>query len=281
MPTFKKRTNGVGVFNTADGVANVTPERIKHWHETIQALVKRGYRPPVCWGHQSGATPHSEDDDQYWRARFNAGRITGSSIDPKTGELEIEFDAAGLELTPDGALTSLATLPTGQTVRTQIDEVSIGAMDWKDGSGKVWKDAPIHLALTTLPVWVPEGGQPPFQAFGTKSLQLRFSTTTARSKPVENTEIKKVIDVLAKCGIALPPDTTNENLLDRLYVAATAVAGQQGGLGTDPDPASVEAPMDQFGTRIDRRFATAADRNEHFRKVADEMARAARLPARR
>ena len=153
MAIFQKRVAAPGTYQTPDGIATVTPTRIRHWHDTLQQFLAAGYKVPVSWGHISTALPATEDDKEFWAARYVAGRITGSRIDRKTGELVIQGDAPGVEV-EDGRLMSLATLPDGRRVKTAIEEVSIGARDWQDGKGRTWPDAPVQLALTPLPVWV-------------------------------------------------------------------------------------------------------------------------------
>jgi hypothetical protein len=253
---------------TPDGPASVDSARIRRWADTINTLAGEGYKLPLSWGHLSTATPHSEDDAQFWAARGNAGKILGAEVDPKTHELIIEGEAPGVEMTADGALVSWAEDAEGRRVRTSIEEVSIGVFDWTDGRGRVWKDAPVHVALTPLPVWVPEGGQPPFEGidnnppaglrFGMGSLLYRFGAAPmaddndkADDKSKDNKEvdasgsgptIKKVIEKLRSVGVSLPDDTTPETLLERLYVACEAIkGGDNGGGGTPPPPTPAEA----------------------------------------
>lgn len=256
---------------TPDGAAPVNPARIRHWHDTVQAMLAAGIKPPLSWGHVSKAVPASPDDHAYWASRFIAGKVIGSEIDPRTGEWVLEGDAAGVRMTGDGKLLSTATLPDGRTVETQIEEVSVGTADWTDGTGRLWKDAPVHLALTPLPVWVPEGGQPPFEPapasqarFSFSTLLYRFATEgnmaddAPKKEPPEKKEggaveteggappLKKVLDMLSKCGLTLPPDTTEENILERLYVACTAKEGDMGGTGNGeppPVPKEEQAPV--------------------------------------
>jgi hypothetical protein len=251
---FEKRVNGPGVWKTPDGVAVVTPERVRHWHDSLAAILERGHRPPLCWSHAKGATPHPDADQEFWRARYNAGKVVGCKIDPATSDLILACESDHVTRTPDGKLVSTAALPDGRVVSTEIEDVSVGVADWTDGDGTTWRDVPIHLACTPLPVWVPEGGQPPFEE-SKPSEVTQFSTRLYRfaSEPPMADEgkkddapdtsggpdIKKVIKKLAEAGITLPDDTTPENLLERLYVACTAVGGGSG--GSEPPPAPADA----------------------------------------
>lgn len=275
MPTFRKRVIGPGVYQTPDGPARVTPARIQHWHDSIQGMLREGYKPPVSWGHHSRAKPATEDDSAYWSSKFNAGKVTASEIDPKTGELILTADAPGVELDAGGALVTQAELPDGTKVRTAIEEVSIGSLDWTDGKGRVWKDAPVHLALTPLPVWVPPGGQPPFepgkpagQHFSTRALLYRFASEASMAddyeKPAEGAadaapepaeekptidftadggdtkRVQEVITLLAEAGVQLPSDTNAENLLERLCIALNVLKGNKPEPAPEPTPAPEE-----------------------------------------
>lgn len=273
---FKKVVSAPGTYQTPDGLATVTPERIRHWHDTIHALLREGYKPPISWGHLSKAVPHTEDDTAYWASRFNAGKVIGAEIDG-AGQLVLAGDAPGVEVDAAGRLVTQAELPDHRKVKAAIEEVSIGAFDWTDGKGRVWKDAPVHLALTPLPVWVPQGGQPGFEAadlpqawgtqgqrFGLGHLLYRFATETTpmavkkeEEKPSKKEgegagvaggpSLKKVLEMLGKCGITLPDDTSEENLLERLYVACTAKEGAEGGgEGGAPEEPVAEEPGATF-----------------------------------
>jgi len=301
---WKKRVAAPGTYQTPDGLAEVTPARIRHWHDTIQALLKEGHKPPVSWGHVSKAVPASEDDAAFWSARFIAGKFKGSEIDPLTGELLVEGDTPGVEQDSQGRLISDAALPDGRTVKTCHEEVSIGAMDWTDGQGKLWPDAPVHLALTPLPVWVPVGGQPAFepadlparQRFGTANLLVRFATEPPMADdngdkkegekkegetPAEGGgDLKKALKMLARCGITLPDDTNPENLVERLLVACTAKEGDMDET-TAPPPAedkAIEEPSGTFLSTLNVKDpvtrALMADREQ-----ADRKGRLARVDA--
>ncbi len=264
---FEKLAVEPGIYTTPDGVSEVSPDRIRHWHDTIQGILASGYSPPLCWAHPAGAEPHVPDDEAYWTSRFNAGRVTGSRLD-EDGRLFISGDAPGLENVA-GSLVSQATLPSGLLVKTSIDKVSIGVRDWIDGRGKTWHDAPIHLGLVTLPVWEPEGGQPGFapapatlRRFGTDTL---LSTKPGKpmadkkppfvddsedddpepddapspSEPDEPTNVAEYVEeaktALARMGVNLPANTDAGNILERICVACAALQGQKASQTQQPD----------------------------------------------
>jgi hypothetical protein len=249
---FRKQVMGPGIHHTPKGVQVVDAARLRRWAEQIQGMIAAGYKPPLSWGHAPSAVPHTEDDAAFWQSKLVAGKLLGASVDPKSGWLSIEGDAPGVDMDDEGRLTTLTELPDGRKVRSAIEEVSIGAIDWPDGRGQIWKDAPVHVALTPLPVWVPEGGQPPFERleesavshFGTASLLYRFATEGAVAEETETKDppaesgtdagetgetpevgIAEVLDALASVGLTLPESTTDATLYRDIVVAAAAIAG--------------------------------------------------------
>ncbi len=302
MPRFKKAVAAPGTYQTPEGLASVSPARIQHWHDTTQKLLARGYRPPVSWGHVSKAVPATEDDQQYWSARYLAGKVVGSQIAPD-GTLIYELDCPGVE-SENGRIIGMAELPDGKRVKTAIEEVSIGARNWTDGAGQEWQDAPIHLALTPLPVWVPEGGQPPFepvetrsaQNFGMGNLLYRFATNstkepdmtdekettsdTSESAQDSGSSLKKVLGLLANCGLTLPDDTTPENLIERLLVACTVKDGngdvEEAEVKEETEPVMLSTLRDPVAKAMAARLADQ-DRKTRLARVDALVARG--LPA--
>jgi hypothetical protein len=258
---FRKETIGAGHYRTPDGDQVVDPQRLQHWADTINEMVSLGIKPPLSWGHGKGALPHAEGDGDYWRSRLVAGKITGATITPG-GTLGVSIDAPGIEAGSDGSLTTLAELPDGRKVRSAVEEVSIGAMDWTDGTGRLWRDAPVHVAITPLPVWVPEGGQPPFEKaedepkvahFSTASLLYRFASEgdmadeetkdppdEGEGNAVPEVGISEVLEALASIGLTLPESTTPETLWRDIVVGAAAIAGADGA-AEEPAETPVEA----------------------------------------
>lgn len=109
--------------------------------------------------------------------------------------------------------------------------------------------------------------------------------------------VKRLLDVLGKAGLNLPPDTTEENLFSRLYVAAVAVTEARNGGGNSTRNmdqqtlAAINGGTQAFGTA---QGAMAARRDaaartpmggfllaNRYRQLADEMAATGHLPARR
>lgn len=211
-----------GIYQTRNGREIVTNERIKHWKNTINEMIQQGIKPPVSWGHNSKAIPTNQDDLEFWNSKLVAGKIVEASI--KNNNLEILFDAPGV-IIQDGKLIAESEID-GKTVKTSIEEVSIGASDWTDGSGKTWKDAPIHVALVSLPVCSNQDGfsvvndnQSYFSVFSLNNLGDKMEET--------KTEFADVLKALSSIGLTLPESTTPETLFRDIVVSAAAIAAMK------------------------------------------------------
>lgn len=246
MAKVQKTVATPGVYHTLSGLSTVSAERLRHWHDTVQALIQDKIFPPVVWGHQNDAVP---SPDGPTAARYTAGRVLGSHLSDD-GSLSFTLDVPGTTLEGD-RLLSMVTMPDGRKLPTAIDKVSIGARDWTDGRGRQWKDAPIHLALTPLPVMIDQPGFEPSVNFGLAYFSLDQKQPAIGPTPVpapmpvhvvnppkppepvkpekpkpdgEKTDpcpftVPAFLDKLRRFDIRLPTDTNEGNLLERLWVA--------------------------------------------------------------
>jgi len=101
--------------------------------------------------------------------------------------------------------------PAGIVSRTARD-TSICVHDFNDGLGRKWEDAIWHVAIPTHPI---EPGQKNFIP-----LPNEYEVITM-SQMVSKVDINKLLSALSECGISLPTDTTEDDFMDRLYVAVT------------------------------------------------------------
>lgn len=176
MARFKGIAIPPGEHVSPDGIVYATPDRIRRWADRFRKMRERGIRIPVAWGHGPDSLPvESEAEFQRSLAQHNAGYLLDLYEDPETGGLAFEAEAPGVEHDPDTkSLTYWTRLPTGQEVKGSIAEVSAGINSWQDGTGQLWPDSVIHLALTPLPVCA---GQQGFLALS--SLRRRPSSSCA------------------------------------------------------------------------------------------------------
>lgn len=170
----------------------------------------------------------------------------------------------------DGSLVGVFDCPiatdaekVGKTVR----EVSpLIKPKWKDGLGREWADALLHVALVTNPI---QPGQSNFKPLAPEAVSaekdeyavamsalIELDLTGPEDEDDDETDmddldeeqasalaaaddpqpvVKKatgatiadIIKILAKVGLRLPDDTTPENLVERIAVAGIAVGEQQ------------------------------------------------------
>lgn len=272
-----------GIHHAPQGPLHATPERMRAWVDKFRAMKADGIRVPCAWGHQPDALPGDAQQraaQQYYLSRFNAGYIDDLDLDEQ-GNIRCKLDIPGCDLTPDGKLASWVRLPDGREVRTAIGEVSAGIRDWTDGRGRLWKDSLIHLALVPLPVMA---GQDGFRALATQTGDIHYIGFTLAttggpnmdpdkdrdedtpeapepapdevgmddlpaSEPVapDTGRLSEAIQVLEAHGLHLPPDTTAENLIERLCVAGHAKmkgSAEPNPEALPPENAAMEQPVD-------------------------------------
>lgn len=157
MARFKTICVPLGTHSSPDGDVCATPARVRQWAEKFTRMKRAGIRIPIAWGHQPNAIPiEDEAAFQLSISKFNAGYVDALYADPDTGGLALEGDAPGVEVDKAGNLVHWVRLPDGRQVKGAIGEVSAAVNDWRDGKGRLWPDAVMHVALTPLPVC---GGQ--------------------------------------------------------------------------------------------------------------------------
>lgn len=270
MAIVRKTLLTPGRFQSPTGPLTATPERIRSWADKFARLRDQGVEIPVPWSHFASAAP---GEKHFLASRFNAGYVRDLTVGPG-GALDVVLDCPGLE-ERDGKLVGVATLPDGSTVETAIKEVSAGIWDhWVDGRGQRHSDIIGHVALTTHPVVAGTGD---FTGLATASATITYlSTSTPMDKldelkddvaaateerdpteeqdldsildvepPAANTEqerLTRVLGLLAEGGIALPPDTSPENMLERLETALGVMIGQ---LREQKAAAAAEAAKEQ------------------------------------
>lgn len=214
MAKFTCLATPLGRHHSPDGEIHVTRDRVKRWCKQFEEMQRAGVILPLLWGHQSsdnGGVPYqSEDEYQHWTARSTAGRITRMFPDPKTGGLMIEAEAAGAELDEGGNLNYWTKLPNGTLVKGSIREVSAAIHRWRDGTGRMWEDIPIHVALTPLPVCA---GQKGFRQLSTSRGQTRgerpifLSTVTLNSR-------RTTMTTGEPCTLFEPSDGPGDDLVE-------------------------------------------------------------------
>jgi hypothetical protein len=264
MATARKILIRPGIYHPPQGELVASRERIKGWVDTWKRMDAAGLKIPVSWGHQPGAVPGDAGERaarQYYLSHYNAGYVGSLDADEK-GDLASSLNVPGCEVDASGNLTHWLRLPDGRQVKASVGEVSIAIKDFRDGQGREWPDAIVHVALTPLPVVDSQEG---FKALGLDScdnpVYLSLSQLLSASEGADMAEEKEkpdveseeaepkakappeaeaeapapaappvknhfaaALEVLRANGIALPEDTTEKNLCERILVAGTAIA---------------------------------------------------------
>lgn len=271
------------IYQAPQGELHATPARVRRWAEQFREMKAVGIKIPVGWGHQPDALPFDprhmpRAQQQYHFSKYNAGYlgdmrsgIVPDVLDPKgkqIAELSAALDCPGVELEGDN-LVHWVKLPDGRQVKAAIGEVSVAIRDWKDGTGKLWPDAIVHVALTPLPVAHGHGGFSPAPAAGCEAAEagitlslssLLFTLSTeSEGDMAEDKDTKKKDDAptesgggeskkdhfaegmefLKRKGISLPDDTTPENFWERVCIAGHALENAE-------TAAEAETDLDDF-----------------------------------
>jgi hypothetical protein len=180
-----------GQYVAKGDTVNASPELLTYWMQTFHTMKKNGVDVPLL-------KHHSFDDEP---------------------ELVIGY-MDEMFLDKDGWLSGIATLRgDGVELAQKVNKVSIGVKTYKDGLGRVYKNAIQHVALTAYPV-VPD--QRGFQALEKRNTGTAFSIYSFKvdSKETKNTMNQKQIETIAE---ALGEDVTKENVIDKIVALSAEV----------------------------------------------------------
>lgn len=181
--------------------------------ETGNEMLKAGILIPMPYGHtdENGVYPvpllrgindslvdARSGEVPRWDHAVNSGFATGFEIDPVDGGLIVESEHEG---DPENQDTHAGRI--GKTFK----QTSPFITDWTDGSGKHWKDAPLHICLTNR---------------GVQHAQEEFKLLTPEGNPNQ--------DLIAKQGLTSPElaiamsldddDYCDKNLSEALALSA-------------------------------------------------------------
>jgi hypothetical protein len=225
----------------------ISKERISHWVRTFQEMRKRGIRLPAPWGHHLGVVAgKSTEGSLLSDPRANAG-FWRDLWQTEDGELWGELEVYSQE--------------DANKVGTVIQEVSpFVKSSWTDGLGNSYQDAVLHIALCTNPVvpgqsnFIPSSTPSSSDASPATGMALSLSGwqcalgerddgsqhagsnydnsvgEDSNLNPFFSSKFKtptgslsEALSALKSLGLELPEDTTVDNFLERLCVAARAL----------------------------------------------------------
>jgi hypothetical protein len=213
MAKFVKRivTEGEYLVSTASGQrkkVTFSPKDLEERALTATQMLESGLKIPAPRQHTLDAKPELEEskpDGKYENLGFWDKFYVGETEDGRSALYGV-LDAPGDRNDP--------ATPAGQVAKV-VQDVSICTHDFVDGKEREWKNAIWHVALPTHPI------EPHQENF--KALPDDYEVVMM-SQRVMTVDTEKLLTALSKCGISLPSDTTDDNLLDRLYVAVTQKA---------------------------------------------------------
>lgn len=278
MARFTKDVLYPGTYRLPDG-RRVSYSRadIKHLANRINHMVEAGLSVPVCWSHRDGAKPaeRMSADELADRDRYTLGWVNGAK-ETEEGYLTVDLEVPGQ--------ADAQRLPAVRFVSPEI------CTDFRDGADRLWGGKSItHVAVTGRPV---QHNQRPFQPARLSVDLVRLSLEgyevaeeKAKDKPDEKesgelgesggVSLKKVLTALAGRGITLPEGTSETNLLERLYVACTALGGDTGSAPTDT-PADTVPPVEGSAPVMMSMDAVKALQNRLLAKERSDLERRVR-----
>lgn len=258
---FLKDIVGVGEYDIPDGNGGfhsetLTLDRFRKWTKNFSEMRSVGLRIPAPWVHYSKKdgkplSPIAMGHTELPSADENAGFWDSLFVDEDRGVLVGVVEAPGNE----GDFTSPAG-KIGKTVKETSVFIAPSFTDPK--SKKTWNEAPLHIACVLHPI---ESGQSDFVpleegmaiAMSFKSDSMGKPKPKAEGKPQEkpvgesdestdnvddpnkvlgsgepdakptgNDKLGEVLRMLRDAAeVALPDDTTPDNLIERLLIALT------------------------------------------------------------
>ena len=159
-------------------------------------------------------------------SRGNAFNLTTSHGDVQTGIVETEDLITPIDdvFSDSGVLWAAVYVTPEQAkfLQNPAMKVSVGVWEgWTDGAGNEYKQALIHVAVTDHPV---VNGQGPFMKLGNKQFKRLAMDFPA---------LLELINSMLPGNVALPDDTTEDNVVERLSLVLTTL---NGGAGETPVP---------------------------------------------
>lgn len=243
MGKFKKQIVSAGKYHVStpgNGRAEVviTPERIRGWANTISELQKAGHKIPAPFNHDLKAIPFQEGD--------NGALLSSENNGGYWEDVTVEVNENNVPV-----LMGHLKTPHEDKVGNTIQDVSIYVKpEWKDGTGRVWRDVPMHIALVTHPI---EPGQPNFEpvkddmAIAMSHIEMAMADDYSML-PVGSSLTSIVKDLRDVASIDVGDDVTPENIVERLCIALRqkriseqASSGSAGSVSKPPEGAVRES----------------------------------------
>ena len=243
MGKFKKQIVSAGKYHVSTpgnerAEVTITPERIRGWANTISELQKAGHKIPAPFNHDLKSVPVIEGN--------SGALVTSEQNGGFWNDISIEVNENNVPV-----LMGQLETPHDDKVGATIKDVSIYVKpEWIDGTGRIWRDVPMHIALVTHPI---EPGQPNFEpvdddiAIAMSHISMAMSDDYTMY-PVGSSLTSIVKDLRDVASIDIGDDVTPENVVERLSIALRqkriseqAAGGSAGSVSKPPEGATRES----------------------------------------
>lgn len=194
-------------FNPKTGkyeIRHVSKEELTDAVSTFNQMKTAGLRVPAPWKHDFNITSFPIEEGQNGLledSSKNAG-FWDSLMTRVTDEGKVALVGV-IEASPENA----------DKIGTDVKDTSIYMRKkFVDGTGKEWENVLMHIALVTHPI---EPGQKNFER-----LEEDDSIIAMSELMLPDAQISELSTKLKSCiGLYLPPDTTRDNLVERLLIS--------------------------------------------------------------
>lgn len=218
MPVLKKDILPTGTYlvNTEKGRVRKTfdKEYLERIVSTGNAMLSAGLKIPAPFDHKKQAVPKSDQEIEIDNKGASAYNNAGYWQHFLVGDVDGKPTLQGLVDLPGSKED--ANSPYYKAINT-TKEVSISLLDYTDGLSRLWKDAPVHVALVNHPV-VP--GQRDFEEMPDGSMVVNMAMLDPGDEGETLIDELKIA-LREAANLVLPDNCSSATFLRDLLVAAS------------------------------------------------------------
>ncbi len=253
---FRKTVIEPGTYYPGGKPTPIQKDRIRKWAKQSKEWLDAGGKIPVPYHHTDEAVPIM-DENPTDVSYFNSGFVEDLSFDENTGKLDL--------------LLKASTEADADAWQNKVQGLSIRARPWAHGTtGQQWDDVITHVAAVTHPVYVNERPFVPADSAGDSAflpheglaLSMQFDAvqfagtpapvgpyTPSTQPPIPLSPVitlDSVKQICMKLGLDLGPGLSDNNLLERLFMAASnhvsQMEGGEQGQSNPPEGSRIQQP---------------------------------------
>jgi hypothetical protein len=234
--TFRKAVLAVNSYQSGDGAVTVTTDRLRHWEDQFKRLTAAGYAVPMHFN-------HADLDDPEMLSPIAMDVLSRRE---SRGAHNTEGKLADFKVSPDGKSAEITVEILTPTAREKVESNSVYVSpvifpEFRDGHGQTYTDVITSVDLVDYPVDHSQGPflpaepalmgcairmgikptyyQPRAQRMDLNGMDSQAGSDTMAPPQADmggGDVVSRIVAVLNELGIALPEDTNEANIEDRL-----------------------------------------------------------------